>query len=290
MWATRPLQKFHKTVYTLTTMSATRKTLAFPHDSAANEALPEREQAPARRAPLKKADADAIPTGEPLGPEAEGSSTEHIVSAVTRAIVEHRLLPGAKLVEQKIADRFGVSRTIVRQAFNRLSELKLVKLEPARGAFVAAPSITEAREVFAVRRMVEGQMLRELISRVTSADIRQLKAHIKAERDAVKRIDVPTRSKLLFDFHVVLAQVLGNQVLVGLIQELVSRCSLITLMYQSADDAETSHDEHVDILKAIEARDADLAAALVDAHLLTVERQLTERPRAPGVSLDTLLG
>src|SRR5690606_21320958 len=82
---------------------------------------------------------------EPLPATSEGapvsanaaSSTQHIVEAVTRAIVEHRLLPGAKLVEQKLGDQFGVSRTIVRQALFRLSELKLVRLEPARGAFVA---------------------------------------------------------------------------------------------------------------------------------------------------------
>jgi DNA-binding GntR family transcriptional regulator len=236
-----------------------------------------------RRPPLAKADADAIP----MPPAAMGghdtSSTEHIVLAVTRAIVEHRLLPGEKLVEQKIADRFGVSRTIVRQALNRLSELKLVRLEPARGAFVAAPSITEAREVFAVRRMIEGQMMRELVTRIRPAQLRTLKAHLKAERDAVKRIDVQARTQLLFDFHVELARVLGNQVLVSLMQELVSRCSLITLMYQSSDDAETSHAEHIAILKAIEARDADTASALVDDHLMSVEHQLIERPRAPHI-------
>lgn len=236
-----------------------------------------------RRPPLAKADADAIPMPPEQVSGEDTSSTEHIVLAVTRAIVEHRLLPGEKLVEQKIADRFGVSRTIVRQAFNRLSELKLVHLEPARGAFVAAPSITEAREVFAVRRMVEGQMMRELVERIRPAQIRALKAHLKAERDAVKRIDVQARTQLLFDFHVELARVLGNQVLVNLMQELVSRCSLITLMYQSADDAETSHAEHIAILKAIEARDADAASALVDDHLMTVEHQLTERPRAPHI-------
>jgi DNA-binding GntR family transcriptional regulator len=135
--------------------------------------------------------------------------------------------------------------------------------------------------------MVEGQMLRELIAKVTPADIRALKAHLRAERDAVKRIDVPNRTKLLFDFHVRLAEVLGNQVLVDLMQELVSRCSLITLMYQSADDAEASNAEHVDILQAIEARDADAAVALLNEHLAAVERQLTERPRAPGLMLAT---
>ena len=86
---------------------------------------------------------------------------EEFLSAATLC----RLLPGAKLVEQKLGDRFGVSRTIVRQALFRLSQLKLVRLEPARGAFVAEPSIEEAREVFAVRRMVEGQMVRQLIAR-----------------------------------------------------------------------------------------------------------------------------
>lgn len=214
------------------------------------------------------------------------SSTEVIVAAVTRAIVEHRLLPGAKLGEQKLGDRFGVSRTIVRQAMFRLSELKLIQLEPARGAFVAAPSIQEAREVFAVRKMVEGQLLRSLIPVIKQADIRTLKSHIKAETEAVRRIDVASRTKLLFDFHVRLAELLGNQVLVSLMQELVSRCSLITLMYQSSDDAETSNAEHIDILKAIEARDVDTAVALMDEHLASVERQLTERPRAPGLNLD----
>ena len=120
---------------------------------------------------------------------------------------------------------------------------------------------------------------RELIARITEADLRELHAHIQAEREAVQRIDVPTRTKLLFDFHVKLAQVLGNQVLTDLMQELVSRCSLISLMYQSADDAETSNAEHVDILQAIEARDANRAVQLLHEHLATVERQLTEHPR-----------
>jgi len=241
----------------------------------------------ARRSPrLARADADLIPDAAPLDGAPDASSTEHIVAAVTRAIVEHRLLPGAKLVEQKIGDRFGVSRTVVRQAMFRLSELKLVRLEPARGAFVAAPSVAEAREVFAVRRMVESQMLVELIGRIRPVDIKALKAHLKAERDAVTRIDVPTRTKLLFDFHVRLAEVLGNQVLVALMQELVSRCSLITLMYQSADDAQASNAEHADLLKAIEARDTARAVHVLHEHLASVERQLTEQPRAKGASLD----
>jgi len=242
---------------------------------------PGKASPPARRpAPLPRANPEAL---ESPG-DGDASSTETIVNAVMRAIVEHRLLPGAKLVEQKLGDRFGVSRTVVRQALFRLSELKLVRLEPARGAFVAAPSIQEAREVFAVRKMVESQMLRELIERIRPADIKLLKAHLKAEREAVLRIDVPTRTKLLFDFHVRLAEVLGNQVLTELMRELVSRCSLITLMYQSADNAKASTAEHAALLKAIEARDIEGAQALLQAHLAAVEQQLTEQPRAPALT------
>lgn len=241
--------------------------------------------ASSRRARLPRADAQLIAEPDSPGSANEVSSTEHIVAAVTRAIVEHRLVPGAKLVEQRLGDRFGVSRTVVRQALFRLSELKLVRLEPARGAFVAAPSLTEAREVFAVRRMVESQMLRELIACIKPADIRRLKVHLKAEREAVARIDVPSRTKLLFDFHVRLAEVLGNQVLVDLMQELVSRCSLITLMYQSADNAQQSNAEHGHLLKAIEDKDTDLAIQLLHDHLQSVEQQLTHAPRAPSQPL-----
>ena len=78
-----------------------------------------------------------------------------IVDALTRAIVEHRLQPGSKLAEQRLADHFGVSRTLVRQALFQLAQKHLVRMEPARCAFVAAPTVEEARQVFQVRRILE---------------------------------------------------------------------------------------------------------------------------------------
>ena len=95
------------------------------------------------------------------------SATGVIVESLTRAIVEHKLRPGTKLAEQKLADHFGVSRTLVRQALFQLSQNRLIRLEPARGAFVAAPSVMEARQVFAVRRMLEAEMTRAFVREVT---------------------------------------------------------------------------------------------------------------------------
>lgn len=209
------------------------------------------------------------------------SSTSTIVSSLTQAIVEHRLSPGTKLTEQKLANEFGVSRTLVRQALLQLAQQKLVTLEPARGAFVAAPSVQEAREVYAVRRMLEVEMMRQFASQVTATQIRALRQHVRREHSALQQQNIHGRTELLGDFHVRIAELLGNEVLAQLLRELVSRCDLIALMYQSSSAAAHSHAEHEDIVQALADRDGDLAARLTHEHLLHVEENLNLEDPAP---------
>jgi DNA-binding GntR family transcriptional regulator len=209
------------------------------------------------------------------------SSTTAIVEALTKAIVDHRLHPGTKLAEQKLADHFGVSRTLVRQALFQLSQNRLIRLEPARGAFVAAPSVVEARQVFAVRRMLEAEMTRAFIKEVTPAKIKALRDHIVQEKAAVAQGDVAGRTELLGDFHVRMAELMGNDVLAQILGELTSRCALITLMYQTATAAEHSNDEHADIVKALAAKDEELAVRLMTEHLLHVEESLSFDRKVP---------
>lgn len=187
-------------------------------------------------------------------------------------------MPGTKLTEQKIADIFKVSRTIVRQALNQLSRDHLVTLEPARGAFVAMPSVEEARQVFEVRTMIETAMVRRLCSHITEAQIATLRTHLQDEHAAVSRSDVPGRTRLLADFHVLLARMLGNEVLAQGLSDLLSRSSLISLMYQSAHSAQHSQDEHVQIVDALEKRDARRAVSLMTTHIANVECNLRLAP------------
>jgi DNA-binding GntR family transcriptional regulator len=217
------------------------------------------------------------------------TSTSFIVNALTKAIVEHRLHPGTKLAEQKLADHFGVSRTLVRQALFQLSQNRLIRLEPARGAFVAAPSVTEARQVFAVRRMLEAEMTRAFVREVTPAKIKALKEHVALEKAAVERDDVSGRTELLGDFHVRMAELMGNQVLAQMLAELISRCALITLMYQSSGAAEHSNAEHLDIVKALAAKDEARAVQLMDEHLKHVEENLTFDRKLPSNDISMAL-
>ena len=148
-------------------------------------------------------------------------------------------------------------------------------MEPARGAFVSAPSVAEARQVFAVRRMLEAAMTREFIQSATAKHIKALKSHIAEEKSALTKGDVALRTSLLGDFHVRMAQLMGNEVLASMLVDLISRCALITLMYQSPSDAAHSHEEHKAIVDAIQSRDEALALQLMDAHLRHVEQGLT---------------
>ena len=221
-----------------------------------------------------------------LAPQtAERGATQRIVQSITTAIVERRLMPGTKLGEQRIADLFKVSRTLVRQALNQLSRDRLVTLEQGRGAFVATPGVDEARQVFELREMLEGALIARLCEVITDGQIADLRTHLRAEDAAVARTDVSGRTRLLADFHIVLAGMLGNAVLAEMLADLLSRSQLISLMYQSSHSAAHSQQEHVLIVDALERRDAKAAAALMRSHLVSVQQQLQLDPRDPDLAV-----
>lgn len=234
----------------------------------------------ANSAPLKRARKAAAPTAA----GAADTATKAIVSALTRAITEHRLEPGTKLGEQRLADHHGVSRTLVRQALFQMVQNGLIRMEPARGAFVAEPSREEARQVFATRRMVEAGLCREVIAHCNPAKLKVLREHLAAERAAVQREDAGSRVELLGDFHVVLALLIDNTVLAELLKDLISRCALIMLVYQSAHAAHDSYEEHTQIVQAFADKDEARAVRLMDEHLRNVEASLDFTARKPAVA------
>ena len=91
----------------------------------------------------------------------------------------------------------------------------------------------------------------------------------------MEREDVGQRTELLADFHVRIAELMGNEVLAQLLGELLSRCALITLMYQSTTAAAHSHEEHEAIVAALAGSDTAAAVLLMQQHLDNVEAGLT---------------
>jgi tetratricopeptide (TPR) repeat protein len=130
----------------------------------------------------------------------------------------------------------------------------------------------------------ETAMIRQASVALAPEQLAELRAHLAAEQEAVRRTDVSGRTRLLADFHVLIAAMLGNAVLAAMLAELVSRSSLIALMFQSAHSAEHSYEEHVAIVEALERHDPRAAVRLMESHLANVEKNLQLHPRVPDLA------
>ena len=112
-----------------------------------------------------------------------------IADRIVDAILAGRLAPGQRLGEQALADLFGCSRTLVREAMARLSARGMVEVNARRGWFVVQPSLDEAREAFGARLALETGLLHGLDGPLPKAAIRQLKDHVAREQAAIRAAD-----------------------------------------------------------------------------------------------------
>jgi len=205
------------------------------------------------------------------------SSSAEIADRIVESILAQRLSPGTRLGEAQLAAVFTVSRTVIREALTRLSERGMVTVSARRGWYVIEPSLGEAQEAFAARRVIELGLIRH-VAAVEPGAVRKLKAHLARERQALRAEDVGARSYLLGDFHVCLAECIGNGLLADTLRDLTARTTLISMLYQSSHDADQSCDEHVEIVAALEQGDFAKAERLMGDHIGNVEAGLRRAP------------
>lgn len=208
-------------------------------------------------------------------------SPDEIADRIVDAILAGSLSSGQRLGEQSLADLFGVSRTLVREALARLSARGMVEVNARRGWFVVQPSREEADEAFRARVAIETGLLHALDGAPPRTAIKRLKQHVVAERAAIRAGEPGPRSYLLGDFHVCLADCLGNPVLAEILRDLTARTTLIASLFQSNHDAAQSCADHAQIVAALEAGDLPLARRLVREHIETVARHLGARNAEP---------
>jgi DNA-binding GntR family transcriptional regulator len=200
-----------------------------------------------------------------------------ISNRIIEAVMAQKLAPGARLGEQQLAMLFDCSRTIVREALTRLAARGIVTVSSRRGWYVIEPSQDEAREAFEARRVIEMGLIR-CTTDVSKAAVKQLKSHLAREQAAVKGSDVGLRSFLLGDFHVCLAECLGNSLLADTLRDFTARTTLIAMLYQSSHDAAQSCNEHVEIVQALEQGDLVRAEQLMQTHIGSVQSALRLQP------------
>jgi len=202
------------------------------------------------------------------------SMADRIVREITDAIVDQRLAPGTKLAEEALADLFSVSRTTVRAALQRLSAEGLVIIKPNRGAFVFKPTIEESRHVFEARRILEDALLRFAFEAFTAKERNRLQKCLEQEKNARETKSRGKSIKLSGDFHIELARLSGNPIMIGILQEMIYKTSLIISVYGSPGLEICRDHHHEEILSLIEGGDIDGACESMKNHLTEIENEV----------------
>ncbi len=214
-------------------------------------------------------------TASKAGPQQAGGKTEAIYRQIYGAIVDHRLPPGTKLREEALCEAFEVSRTRIRTVLQQLGHEQIVELHPNRGAFVAQPSVKEARDIFAARRIVESGLTATLTQMASRQQIAGLRALITEEQTAQRRGDQSAMIRLSGAFHLAIAEIVDNAPLLDFLRELVSRTSLIIAVYEAPGGTPCNCADHEALVELFSADDSEAAVAMMHRHLHAIEDSLT---------------
>jgi DNA-binding GntR family transcriptional regulator len=217
-------------------------------------------------------------------------SVDEIAEKISAAILEHRLAPGTKLGEDRLASIFGTNRAKVREVLARLAHEQVVELIPQRGAFVAKPTIEQAQDVFEARRLIEPGVLARLVATLDDVKQRRLRRHLDLEADARQRDDKRAIVRLSGEFHVLLAELAGNSALTRTVRELSTLTCLIISLYDAPTATSCRADEHEEIFAAVKRGDVAQAQALMSHHLDHIEQSLKLDADAEEADLESIFG
>ena len=209
--------------------------------------------------------------------EPDGTVTDRVYDAIYRAVLEHRLAPGEWLREAEMATEFKVSRTVIRQALQRLAQDQVIELRHNRGARVPLPSLEDAVHVFEARRIVECEVARRLGGRLSPEQLAELRAIAQAEQAADQSGDRAEAIRLSGDFHHALTRMHGNPVFGRLLNGLLPTTSLLMARFKVDGGQVCVAHRHADVIEAL-LRGSAPAAAEMRKHLVELERSLVDTP------------
>ncbi len=227
--------------------------------------------------------------------------SEVVADQIEDAIIQRALAVGAQLPsEQQVADQFGVSRNVVREAFKFLKERGLITIQNGSGATVAEPSVDHTRTalgrylrmrdapdtlhyLFAARRLLEGENARLAALHATEHDIAALETCLRRMREHAGSLEKWSSADL--DFHLAIARASQNPFYGILLEPLVGYLyDVIAEPYDQPGATKHGLESHIEILEAITARDPDRAFRAIIAHLKDSESRLGNRGEHDAVS------
>lgn len=192
-----------------------------------------------------------------------------VQQAIEQSILAGDYAPGAKLIEATLADKLGVSRGPIREAFRMLDEAGLVRTEKNRGVFVRDLSMEEATEIFDLRATMEEMVGRHLATHITAAQLQDLATFLTAMQQAVDTGDANAYHQLNLAFHDRLVELTGNRRLIAIYRKLIKELSLFRRRnLADAGALPLSVQGHRHIVDAIASGNATEAGRAMADHVL----------------------
>lgn len=203
-----------------------------------------------------------------------------VFDLVRGEILTCALPPGEELREQELARRYGVSKSPVRDALQKLEFEGLVEIEPRRGHRVKPISVSDTEDILDLRVLLESGIVRRAAELASDADLKALDAHREADTQSVTAFAAYNR-----EFHTRLAALSGNRRLADemrRVMEFYDRLCVVSLTNQRSKDCSEPLADHVAIIDALQARNGAAAARLITRHVgksrAALMRGLGQRP------------
>ena len=151
------------------------------------------------------------------------SNSEKVYSKIKQLIFRGQIKPGERLIETELCEKFATSRTPVREALNRLSSEKFIKITPNKGAQVARMTLKEIEEVQEFRMLIETKCLAEFSGNISSDDTDELVRLHNEMKINIKEMDIYKFVENNALFHLIFIEISGNTVISQTVKDLQNR-------------------------------------------------------------------
>lgn len=191
--------------------------------------------------------------------------SERIYLALRQEIMRCEIAPGTAMDATAIAARYGVSKTPVRDAMQKLAAEGLVNILPRSGYRVAPITFQAVHEILDMRAAIGPHAARQAARHATAAEIAELRAIVL---EYAAPLDVAAMQQIARRFHIAIAQCSRNERIVSLSESLFDELErLLRFAIDFSVKTGEHSDEHTALVDAIEAGDGDRAAAIEAAHI-----------------------
>ena len=196
---------------------------------------------------------------------------EEVARTLTEAIIEGKLKEGDRLVEGRLQERFGISRSPIREALRGLEKDGFVEMVPRKGAFVRKVSGKDVQENFPIRACLEGFAAKLAAPLLSRDDLDRMERCLSSMEEAIRERDYQAYLRHHIDFHEVFIDACGNDTLIRILEQSSRRQAMWfrSSYFYIRNFPDNTIEMHRDILDRLSERDPEGAERSVNSNILT---------------------